>query len=198
MTVGKNLSFLLLALLIATSTHCLSAETLSPELYRRDAVENRLRRLGPRPIEGLWLLTAGNSTKALIAIERTDSSFFDTGSYRLVVVEAEDRSIVPGTVIGNATAAIRSNEFDARIASDIKSGIPIRYNNYTLTLIDGSDRLEISKRSSKFKINFYAAIPYLFVRPSITSRDGAKTNPPAPGAIRIFPRPSKPQTPIYL
>lgn len=174
------------------------AEILSPDDYRRDAVEARLRRMGPRPLEGVWLLTAGNSTRALIAIERSDPSMLDAGSYRLVVVEAEDRTIVPGTVIGTAVAAARGNCFDARIAAEIRNGRPLRFRPYTLTLIDSGDRLEIAPRAGKLKINFYAAIPYLFVRPSVATREGTRTQPPAPGAVRVFPRPSKPISPVYL
>ena len=193
-TTGRYAALVLCLLL---TLQC-AAEILSPDDYRRDVVEARLRRSGPRPVEGVWLLTAGNSTRALIAIERTDSTRFDAGSYRLVVVEAEDRAIVPGTVIGTAVAAARENTFDARIASEIRGGHTLRHKSYTLTLTDNSDRLEIAPRAGKLRVSFYAAIPYLFVRPSVSTRDGSHTQPPVPGAVKVFPRPSKPHSPVYL
>lgn len=170
----------------------------SPRDYTREAVEERLRRLGPRAAEGIWLLTDGNAARALIAIERSDSSPLDAGSYRLVVIEAEDRTIIPGTVIGTATASADEDLLNASIAREIADGTPCRFADYTIRFIANGDRLEIVKRSSRLRVNLYAAIPYLFLRPSISSRDGASTRSATPGAVRIFPQPSKPVNPVYL
>lgn len=199
MTPTKALQRLLMAVLLS-SCCSLTADAiqLSPELYRRDVVEQRLRRLGPRPVEGLWLLTGPGSAKAIVAVERADTDHFDSGSYIIVVVEAEDRAVVPGTVIGSATASADPDIFDVSIASDISSGIPSRHKQYTLTLFNSGDRFRLTPRSGKFRINLYAAMPFMFIRPSITSRTGTQSKSPDQGAIRIFPRPSRPTVPVYL
>lgn len=170
----------------------------SPLEYTREAVEGRLRRLGPRAAEGIWLLTDGNAARALIAIERSDGSALDAGSYRLVVIEAEDRTIIPGTVIGTANASADADVLNASIAREIADGVPRRFSDYTIRLTDNGNRLEMVKRASRLRVNLYAAIPYLFLRPSLSSRDGGATKSAPPGAIRIFPVPTKPVNPVYL
>lgn len=148
---------------------------------------------GPELIEGVWRLTAPGSPEVLIAIERDGS-----GDYDITVVEAPDRAIVPGTLIGRAGRGSERGVYDAWLyTSSPLASIPgLKRRNFTLRLTDNDNRLTFNRHRSPLAVNLYMSIPYLFMRPSVRTERHIESTPQ--GAERVFPIPIPPLEPVYL
>lgn len=150
---------------------------------------------GPEAVEGVWRLTAPDEGGALVAVERDASA---PGSYVISVVEAPDRSLLPGTIVGRATRASERGVYDAWMYADAPlPGIAASSRRkMTLRLTDGGNRLTFTPHRRPWAMNFYMSVPYLFVRPSIRNERHVERTPQ--GAERVFPTPVPPLEPVYL
>ncbi|MCH5319987.1 MAG: hypothetical protein J1E38_09825 [Paramuribaculum sp.] len=156
-----------------------------------EIVESRLTERGPHRIEGIWQFLADGSK---IAIERNDES--EGLEYRIVVIRSSNRLLRPGTLIGNLLPTGKNNIFQATVYSSDADGGKLRLpKTYTLTLGDEDSRLIFSKVKSRYKINLWRLVPYMW-RGVIRSSDGDSQT--TEGCVKIFPDPSKPVEPRYL
>lgn len=148
---------------------------------------------GPELIEGVWRLTAPGSDGVLVAIERESP-----GDYVITVVEAPDRSLIPGTLIGRATRGSERGVYDSWMyaSSPLSTLRGLHRRDFTLKLSDDGNRLTFRKHRSPWAVNLYMSIPYLFIRPSIRNERFVETTPQ--GAERVYPVPLPPIEPIYL
>ncbi|MCI9042376.1 MAG: hypothetical protein HFJ93_00445 [Muribaculaceae bacterium] len=148
---------------------------------------------GPEMIEGVWRLTAPGNDGVLIAIERESP-----GDYVITVVEAPDRSLIPGTLIGRASRGSERGLYDSWMytSSPISMLRGLRRRDFTLKLSDDGNRLTFRKHRSPLAVNLYMSIPYLFIRPSIRNERFVESTPQ--GAERVYPVPLPPIEPIYL
>ncbi|MCM1028625.1 MAG: hypothetical protein NC342_03325 [Pseudoflavonifractor sp.] len=150
---------------------------------------------GPEAIEGVWRLTDAPEGTTLVAIEReTDVD----GSYVVTLVEAPDRSLIPGTLLGRVTRGARRGSYDAWMLAEAPlPGVKVaRRKDFTLSLSDDGNRLEFRPHRSPWAVNLYMSLPYLFVRPSVRNERHVERTPQ--GAERVFPVPYPPIEPIYL
>lgn len=159
-----------------------------------DSIEKRISASGPHRIEGLWQFQADGST---IAIEREEKKTNDVGlSYRMVVVRSSNRLLRPGTLIGTIVPSGKGDVFEAKIYSTDADGGKLRNpKSYTLSLTDESSRLIFKKVKSRYIINLWRMLPYMW-RGTMRLRD---TGGEAPnGCVKIFPVSSHAAEPRYL
>lgn len=171
------------------------AVSASAQIRSYDEVCRDIAASGPEAAEGIWRLTDADNDGALVAIERNPET---PGSYRITLVEAADRSLIPGTLLGEATRGARRGEYDAWMwAAAPLPGVGVkRRKRFTLTLTDGDTRLVFKPHRSPWAVNLYMSLPYLFIRPSI--RNERHVERTAQGAERVFPIPVPPIEPVYL
>ncbi len=151
-----------------------------------DSVTARMRQAPLTPVEGLWQMLDGG---ALFALERhTDPALpasTQPGTYRLVMVKAPSRLIRPGTVIGHAVATTQADVLEARIYTDFALehhlGLP---RSFTLHLASDGAALTFKPRKSRFTINAFRLLPYMY-RNVVRLRDNRPDN--LDGAIRVYP-----------
>lgn len=184
---------LLIIIFLVAATVRVGAERVKP-IRTLEEVCSEIRASGPEAIEGVWRLTAPDAEGALIAIERDGT----TGEYVVTAVDAPDRTLIPGTLLGRASRGARRGVYEAWLYADAPlPGAKVKTRrNFTLTLSDDGNRLEFKLHRPPLAFNLHMSIPYLFLRPSIRNDRFVERTPQ--GAERIFPIPFPPLEPIYL
>ena len=184
---------LVAAVILAAPGITLSAGEPARPVRSLDEVCRDIASSGPEAIEGVWRLTAPGNSSTLIAIERESP-----GDYVITVVEAPDRSLVPGTLIGRASRGAERGIYDAWFyASSPLAALPgLKRHDYTLKLGDEGNRLVFRRHRSPLAVNLYMSVPYLFFRPSVRSERFVESTPQ--GAERVYPVPVPPLEPVYL
>ena len=139
--------------------------------------------------EGIWSLP--NVPDILIVAEACPQG------YRLVLLESDTRILPPGTVLGYLQPTAEANTAIAHIYSNIdKDAVTlISPKPYTVSLDPTHGRLVFKELKKGIVINFWNLIPWRF-RGSIKKQDETPKN--LHGLVRIYPRPDKPDKPIYL
>lgn len=163
-------------------------EEYALEGYMRNEVEARLGARSLHRIEGIWRLTRGGAD---VAIERNA----DGGGYLMVVVEAPNRMLLPGTVIGEVVAAGNENMYTARMYTRLNGDMLLMPKRFSLRLNEKSGLLEFLKNRSTMRLNLWHFVPFLY-RNSVTVLQGNSSA--HDGGIRVFPPSDVPVEPIYL
>ncbi len=195
MMLRRHLLPMVIALTLAAAPAAGAGEPVKPVRTLEEVMAD-IRASGPEAIEGIWRLTdAPPGPPTLIAIERESEA---PGSYLITIVEAPDRSLVPGTLLGRASRSARRGVYDSWMyGSAPLPGVKVSTRRkFTLQLIDEGTRLEFKPHRSPVAVNLYMSLPYLFFRPSIRNERHGETTPR--GAERIFPLPIPPLEPVYL
>lgn len=171
-----------------------------------DDLIGRLEERGADLIEGIWRLTSGSM--ATIAIERSGEC--DPGDpldrrYEMRVITAPDRSLLPGMAVGKLRATATEGEYEADMLVDPpvslaagairKTGVS---RKVVMRLHDSGSKLEFIPRSSRVALSAYISLPFLFVRPSLRTRESRAGEKARHGALRVYPRPSVPHEPVYF
>lgn len=156
--------------------------------YLRNEVENRLASKNCDRIEGLWRLTGGGAD---VAIERGG----EDGGYLIVVVEAPNRMLLPGTVVGTISAAGNEGMYVAKMFTRIKGDMMIMPKSFSVKLDEDRGLLEFMKNRSTFRINLWHFVPFLYRNSVSTFQGNAAAHG---GAIRLIPEPDVPFQPVYL
>lgn len=188
----KPIAAILIALMSAIAMQAVSLPSTSqPPLpgYEPSTLRSRLKAAPLHRIEGIWQLTDGGAT---IAIERTSAT---EASYRMVMIDGPNRGVPCGTVIGMIEPSGSPDLFKASIYTTIVAEHLTLPRGFTLRLNDSDSRIEFLKNKSKFAINLWHFVPYLW-RYSVTQY---RNDPRAfSGCIRIYPNPAIPSSPVYL
>ncbi len=171
-----------------------------------DDLMGRLEERGADMIEGIWRLTSGSM--ATIAIER--SAECDPGDpldrrYDITTITAPDRSLLPGMEVGRLRATAKEGEYEAEMLAEPpvaslagamrKGGVR---RKVVMRLHDSGSKLEFIPRSPKVRLSAYVSLPFLFVRPSLRTRESRASEQATHGALRVYPRPAVPHEPIYF
>ena len=161
-----------------------------------DSVESRLSALPLHDVEGLWCFPASG---AIVAVERTaDPAVALAGieTYLMVVVRAADRSVRPGTVMGTLRRGASRNAFEAHIyTSTGRGGVLVSPRTVDVTLVDDNAYLQFKPRKSRWQVNPWALMPYMFRR---LVRRNSDSREPAIGCYRLWPESAVPVNPRYL
>lgn len=157
--------------------------------YTRMEVEERLSARDLHRIEGLWQMTDGG---ALLAIERDEAL---PGSYKVVVVEAADRRLLAGTVVGSIEKAANGNMYIGKMFTQLKGDNLLLPRTFSMKIDEEAGLLECMKNRATVRINLWHFVPFLY-RNSV--RTMQNDNAAHHGLRRIYPSPSVPLEPIYL
>lgn len=194
-----------IALLLFFSTLTLSAASdvslprESPAPYEGytdiRTVKARIAESGPHRIEGIWQFPGSGAT---VAIERTQdrSKLPGATTYSIVVIRSENRTVKPGTLMGELVPTAKSNTFDAMIYTS--AGRKARLTapkHFTLTLGEQDSRLIFKPVKPKYSINLWRMLPYMF---RYVVRKNENTGEAPAGCVKIFPTPAVPAEPRYL
>lgn len=162
-------------------------------------VTERMEAMPLHSIEGLWRFAAEGT---LMAIERDDSRELSpdeagTMVYRMVIVNAADLSLRPGTVMGYLSPTAKRGVYDARIYTGRTDAATTLHSpkTCTLTLSDSDSRLVIARYGSSLRFNWWRLLPYMYSR-LISRREKSPGN--IDGCLRVFPAPAIPAEPRYL
>lgn len=161
-----------------------------------DSVRARMAASPLHIVEGLWRFPADGG---LMAVERCDLGGEREGAsqYRLVVVDAANRILSPGTVMGYLWATAKRGVYEARIYTSVnREGTQLCNPKYfTLTLDDQESRLSFRKHKTGVRLNLWRLLPFMF-RFSVVRQDNRPDD--LDGCVREYPMPALPAEPIYL
>lgn len=153
--------------------------------YDEAEVRERLDKLDLQAIEGLWSYP---QEQMLVVIERfTSPNISKKIGYRMVMVSAEDLSLLPGTVIGYLEKSALDNKYQLWLYSE-QCGTElenIQKSVATLSEDDGTITFTRSEWTAKVRINFSRFLPNLFRGISIVPEKKGETLPE--GFKRIYP-----------
>ena len=157
--------------------------------YDEETVKSRCDETDLQPIEGVWYYP---EEKMTVVIERCNNSMNDnTHSYRVVLVDTDDMSLFPGTVIGYCEETVDSNKFKLWIYSEQSGSVLENPQMCVATLSEKSDELYIERSELKMKVrvNFSRFLPRLLRGVSISP---SKKEVKAPeGFKKIYPKNTK-------
>lgn len=154
-------------------------------------MKGRMQTSALHHIEGIWQFTDNGST---VAIERYTDAASDTHGYRMILVSSANRSLRPGTVMGHIAPTAKDGQYSASIYTSAIGPTLILPHRFTLKLQPGENSIVFQQHKSKFAINLWRTLPYMW-------RYSIRTNqqpPSADGCRRIYPAPTLPREPRYL
>lgn len=154
--------------------------------YEDEAVKARCDETDLQPIEGVWYYP---EERMSFVIERCENPMDkNTHDYRVVLVESEDMSLFPGTVIGYCVETVDSNKFKLWLYSEQSGAVLENLQMCVATLNADSDELHIERSELKVKVrvNFSRFLPRLLRGVSISP---SKKEVKAPeGFKKIYPK----------
>lgn len=197
----RRLVSLLILTVFAVQTKALAVSPLPavspaplPGYSDRTEVQKRIASSGPHRIEGIWRFAESGAT---IAIEREEGGdAHGAVAYRMTVIRSDNRSIRPGTLMGIITPSAKSDVFDANIYTSSRRNSSLDApKRFTLTLAEQGSRLVFARVKSKYSLNLWRMLPYMF-RYAVRRND--RTGEAPYGCIKVFPAPAVPAEPRYL
>lgn len=136
-----------------------SAEVLSG--YEEDEVKARCDETDLQPIEGIWYYPDENMT---VVVERNINPLNDVRTdYRIVLISAEDMSLLPGTVIGYCSQSADHNKYKMWIYTE-QSGSLIENPQLCVGELNHERNellIERSEVNVRVRINFSRFLPKL-------------------------------------
>lgn len=140
-------------------------------------------------IEGVWHLSDEDEGVIAIVADPRHNSF------EIRAVNASDRAVRPGTLIGTATRSAAPGVYDAYIftRSDEEGRLSKRKN--VILKVNERGGLVFQSVKNSWKLNFWKIMPYMF-RYSFSRENNRPTN--IDGAYRIFPVSSIATLPTHL
>lgn len=164
-----------------------------------DSVRARLAEAPLTAVEGLWQMLDGGAT---VCVERyIDPSLpaaAQPATFRMVMVDAPDRHVRPGTVVGYVTATVKPDTYEARMYTDLaeRTGLSVPHTFYLKLSGDEWERMDIEPKRSRYTLNPWRLLPYMY-RSVVRVRDNKPEN--LDGAVRVYPpSAANPLQPIYL
>lgn len=147
---------------------------------------------GADRIEGVWQFTSDGAT---VAIRSTDAADTGVRQYDVILISAPVRSLRSGSRLGSIRATATDGSYEARIYTRAEGSRLYSPAKFTIRLDDTESHLAFYRHKSPLSVNLWHFVPYLW-RYSVRYRE--PSNSSAPGAVRIYPEPSRPVEPRYL
>lgn len=197
---------MLLALTVVClhAVNCYASKRFLDELPRFSLIEpefsvskikERLASMPLHHIEGIWQFTGQGFT---VAIERdgAESGNYtsDSEGYRIYLIQAPNRALRPGTVIGHVSRSASEGVYDARIYTKSIGSRMSAPKGFTVKLDAGDSRMVFEPKKSALSVNLWRLLPYMW-RYSVRQNHNSA---PAEGCVRVFPVPDLPFEPVYL
>lgn len=152
------------------------------EGYTQEKAERYLATSAIHRIEGIWQFTASAVT-VVIERFRSDEVPDDAVCYRMVLLRASDRTVVPGSVMGYLAPTAKSDVYDARLYTDFDGFGFLSAKRFTITMNEDT-RLSFKPEKKGVKFNFYRLLPRS-LRIGISTQDTRDAS--LDGCVRVFP-----------
>ena len=130
--------------------------------YEEEQVKSRCDAIDLQPIEGIWYYP---EEKMTVVIERCENPLDNKSQYyRIVLVEANDMSLLPGTIIGYCMQAANFDEYTLWIYGEQQLSILENPQKCVGTLKSENNVLLIkrSEVSVRVRVNFARFLPSIF------------------------------------
>lgn len=162
--------------------------------YTREKAEKYLTTSAIHRIEGIWQFTASAVT-VVIERFRSDDVPGDAVCYRMVLLRAPERTIVPGSVMGYIAPTAKRDVYDSRIYTDFDGLGFLSAKRFTITMSEDM-RLSFKPEKKGVKFNFYRLLPRS-LRLGVSMQDTRDAS--LDGCVRVFPEsPDGVFEPVYL
>lgn len=137
--------------------------------YEEDEVKARCDAMDLQPIEGIWYYPDEMMT---VVVERCPDSFNKMSNhYRMVLVSANDMSLLPGTVIGYCVQSADRNKYKLWMYSEQRGSLIANPQMCVAELNVDKDELLIERSEIKVRVrvNFSRFLPNLFKGVSVVA-----------------------------
>ena len=141
-------------------------------------------------IDGIWQFSQDGGAVAITPVSEADLSH----GFVIVALEAADRTILPGTVMGVIHPSALTNTYDAEIYTESVDGVLQKPKKFILTLRD-DNHLSFVPVKNRLKVNLRSLLPYMF-RVSVSRQTNRSVE--LDGALRVSRSPGKPLNPAVL
>lgn len=130
------------------------------------------------PIEGVWRIAGDGAVFAVLPADGGGDTF------RLVIVDSPDMSVLPMTEFGTARRTAVAGRYDATVAASLPSGSASTREHKLVISLGDDGRLVFEPYKQGLRLNLWRVLPYMF-RYSVVAQD---TRPRAiDGAVRLYP-----------
>lgn len=146
-------------------------------------------------IEGIWQFTNSGFTVAIVREHTSPHSINATPEgYNIVLIQAPNRALRPGTIIGAISRSATEGVYDARIYTKSSGSIMTSPKGFSIKISNDDSRITFEQKKGALSVNFWRLLPYAW-RYTVRTNQTPSYND---GCIRIFPEPELPLEPIYL
>lgn len=132
---------------------------------------------GGDPIEGVWRIAGDGAVFAVLPGEGGDT-------FRLVIVDSPDMSVLPMTEFGTARRTAVAGRYDARLSASLTSGAAVRRDRNLIISLRDDGTLIFEPYKKGLKLNLWRVLPYMF-RFSVASQNTRPSD--IDGAVRLYP-----------
>ncbi len=132
---------------------------------------------GGDPLEGVWRIAGDGAVFAVLPGEGGDT-------FRLVIVDSPDMSVLPMTEFGTARRTAVAGRYDARLSASLTSVAPVRHDRSLVISLSDDGRLIFEPYKKGLKLNLWRVLPYMF-RFSVAAQDTRPSD--IDGAVRLYP-----------
>lgn len=197
-TLAVLLSTLFLPLFLLAGDKDLPARSPRLEGYGdMTEVIGRLSSQSLHDVEGLWRFPGSGATVAIQRDIILPGATAGVERYTIVIINAADRTLRPGTVMGAVRRSGTRNVYEGHIYTSLTHGkerVLTSPKRFILQLSDDGAFLNFEPRKSSLRVNLWALLPYMFRR-VVRPREDTKHSD---GCVRLYPEPSVPVNPRYL
>ena len=158
--------------------------------YDEDKARERCDAMDLQAIEGIWYYPEEEMT---VMIERCDDSKpLEYRDYRMVLVSADDLSLLPGTVIGYCKPTVSAEVYKMWIYAEQNYSVLENLQMCKATVNADGDEIivERSKTDFKVRVNFSRFLPRLLSGISVSTSGVEKVEVPE-GFRRVYPKSAK-------
>lgn len=163
--------------------------------FSRSGLTERLTAMTLQHIEGIWQY---NDSDIEIAIVRHSlyepAGTAEADHYLMIVVDAPNRTIRPGTVMGRISRADKERIYTARIYTASAGSHLTIPKTFTITLDNSGNSFSLHKHNSPLQVFLWRFAPYLWRYPITPEYQNITRT----GCVRRYPQPSPPLEPVYL
>lgn len=132
---------------------------------------------GGDPLEGVWRIAGDGAVFAVLPGEGGDT-------FRLVIVDSPDMSVLPMTEFGTARRTAVAGRYDACMSASLTSGAAVRRDRNLIISLSDDGRLIFEPYKKGLKLNLWRVLPYMF-RFSVAAQDTRPSD--IDGAVRLYP-----------
>lgn len=152
--------------------------------FSEQSFKEALAKRGAQPLEGVWYYPEEKTT---LAIERTTLPNSYNETYRIIFLDSEEISVLPGTIVGYMQQSAQANKFKMQLYCERNKLTLQNPVNCVATINPSKNELLFEKTTLRFRlrVNLTRFLPSLFKGISISANADAPKVPI--GFKKIYP-----------